>query len=149
METGTEADAVQRPCTEVCRSFRPPCSELVESHIPTSLIPPQLPSCPDRLSNSHSTHTPHNTRRSLPSHPMDSTAVDFRAFYPYTPNEVKHRKRTTNAQLKTLETVFNRDTKPNGPLRVELAAQLGMTARGVQVSRLWSPKFFMPLRLYP
>lgn len=58
---------------------------------------------------------------------------DFRAFYPYTPNEVKHRKRTTSAQLKILEGVFKRDTKPNAALRNELAAQLDMTARGVQV----------------
>ncbi|KAH0588970.1 Homeobox protein HD-10 [Termitomyces sp. J132] len=64
---------------------------------------------------------------------MDPSSVDFRAFYPYTPNEVKHRKRTTTTQLRTLEAIFKRDTKPNGPLRVELAAQLGMTARGVQV----------------
>jgi hypothetical protein len=68
-----------------------------------------------------------------PGPPMDPSAVDFRAFYPYTPNEVKHRKRTTSTQLKTLETIFKRDTKPNGPLRVELAAKLGMTPRGVQV----------------
>ena len=66
---------------------------------------------------------------------MDSTATDFKAFYPYTPNEVKHRKRTTNAQLKTLETIFKSNTKPNGPLRVELAARLGMTPRGVQASQ--------------
>lgn len=66
---------------------------------------------------------------------MDPSSVDFRAFYPYTPNEVKHRKRTTTTQLKTLEAVFKRDTKPNGPLRVELAGQLGMTPRGVQVCR--------------
>ncbi|KAJ7188086.1 hypothetical protein C8R46DRAFT_1053602, partial [Mycena filopes] len=64
-------------------------------------------------------------------HPMDPT--DYRAFYPYTPNEVKHRKRTTSAQLKVLEGVFKRDTKPNAALRTELAATLGMTARGVQV----------------
>jgi hypothetical protein len=64
---------------------------------------------------------------------MDPGAVDFRAFYPYTPNEVKHRKRTTPAQLKTLENIFRRDTKPNGPLRVELAANLNMSPRGVQV----------------
>ncbi|KAJ6587068.1 hypothetical protein DFH09DRAFT_1308131 [Mycena vulgaris] len=64
-------------------------------------------------------------------HGMDPT--DYRAFYPYTPNEVKHRKRTTSAQLKVLEGVFKRDTKPNAALRTELAAQLNMTARGVQV----------------
>ncbi|KAJ7446213.1 hypothetical protein B0H11DRAFT_2085587 [Mycena galericulata] len=62
---------------------------------------------------------------------MDPT--DYRAFYPYTPNEVKHRKRTTSAQLKVLEGIFKRDTKPNAALRTELAAQLNMTARGVQV----------------
>lgn len=59
--------------------------------------------------------------------------VDFRTFYPYTPNEVKHRKRTTSAQLKILENVFKRDTKPNAALRNELAMQLDMTPRGVQV----------------
>ena len=66
---------------------------------------------------------------------MDSTATDFKAFYPYTPNEVKHRKRTTNAQLKILESIFKRNTKPNASLRVDLAAQLGMTPRGVQASQ--------------
>ncbi|KAJ6499153.1 hypothetical protein C8R45DRAFT_981324 [Mycena sanguinolenta] len=64
-------------------------------------------------------------------HAMDPT--DYRAFYPYTPNEVKHRKRTTSAQLKVLEGIFKRDTKPNAALRTELASQLNMTARGVQV----------------
>ncbi|TFK44855.1 hypothetical protein BDQ12DRAFT_717998 [Crucibulum laeve] len=59
--------------------------------------------------------------------------VDFRAFYPYTPNEVKHRKRTTSSQLKILEDIFKRDTKPNAHLRNELAGQLAMTPRGVQV----------------
>ncbi|KAF4620674.1 hypothetical protein D9613_000810 [Agrocybe pediades] len=63
----------------------------------------------------------------------DSPAVDFRAFYPYTPNEVKHRKRTTTSQLKVLEAVFRKDTKPNASLRNELALELNMTARGVQV----------------
>lgn len=63
----------------------------------------------------------------------DPSAVDFRAFYPYTPNEVKHRKRTTTQQLKVLEAVFKRDTKPNAQLRQDLASELNMTARGVQV----------------
>ncbi|KAG6885682.1 hypothetical protein C0993_011167 [Termitomyces sp. T159_Od127] len=75
---------------------------------------------------------------------MDPSAVDFRAFYPYTPNEVKHRKRTTTTQLRTLEAIFKRDTKPNGPLRVQLASQLGMTARGVQVA---SPSLAFSLSL--
>ncbi|KAJ7076347.1 hypothetical protein B0H15DRAFT_1026611 [Mycena belliarum] len=69
----------------------------------------------------------------LPAMPPAVDPADYRAFYPYTPNEVKHRKRTTSAQLKVLEAVFKRDTKPNAALRTELAAQLAMTARGVQV----------------
>ncbi|KAF7333458.1 hypothetical protein MVEN_02361900 [Mycena venus] len=58
---------------------------------------------------------------------------DYHFFYPYTPNEVNLRRHTTGAQLKVLEGVFKRDTKPNAALRAELASQLNMTARGVQV----------------
>ncbi|KAI0743750.1 hypothetical protein C8Q80DRAFT_1122152 [Daedaleopsis nitida] len=64
---------------------------------------------------------------------MDPSQVDIRTFYPYTPNEVKHRKRTTRAQLKVLESVYKYDTKPNASLRKKLAAELDMTPRGVQV----------------
>ena len=80
--------------------------------------------------------------RPLIPNSSDPSAVDFRAFYPYTPNEVKHRKRTTTQQLKVLEAVFKRDTKPNAQLRQELASELNMTARGVQV-RLYP--FYFPL----
>lgn len=83
---------------------------------------------------------------------MDPASVDFRTFYPYIPNEVKHRKRTSRPQLKVLEDVFRRDTKPNAALRKKLANQLDMTARGVQVrlvlSCVWSkPCFEMDLFL--
>ncbi len=79
---------------------------------------------------------------------MDPSAVDFRAFYPYTPNEVKHRKRTTSDQLKILEGIFKRDTKPNAALRNELAARLDMTPRGVQVRLCFlSYIFFLILSL--
>ncbi|KAF5380621.1 hypothetical protein D9615_004545 [Tricholomella constricta] len=92
---------------------------------------PRFPS----YSSPHPTPTPHPP--AYPHHPhglsMDPSSVDFRAFYPYTPNEVKHRKRTSPSQLRVLESVFKRDTKPNGPLRVQLAAELGMNPRGVQV----------------
>ncbi|KAG7098719.1 hypothetical protein E1B28_000632 [Marasmius oreades] len=83
---------------------------------------------PDPSHRLHSQSYPIST-----SSNMDPAAVDFRAFYPYTPNEVKHRKRTTSAQLKILEGIFKHDTKPNAALRNELAVQLDMTARGVQV----------------
>jgi hypothetical protein len=64
---------------------------------------------------------------------MDPSLVDFREFYPYIPNEVKHRKRTTQAQLEILEETFSRDKKPNANLRTTLARELDMTPRGVQV----------------
>jgi hypothetical protein len=67
---------------------------------------------------------------------MDPT--DYRPFYLC--REVKQRKRTTSAQFKVLEGIFERDIKPNAALRTELAAQLNMTARGVQVR-------FFPLAL--
>ncbi|KAL4074227.1 hypothetical protein J3A83DRAFT_2701344 [Scleroderma citrinum] len=56
-----------------------------------------------------------------------------RTFFPYIPNEVKHRKRTSRAQLKVLEEVFRKDTKPNAALRKKLAAELDMGPRAVQV----------------
>ena len=67
---------------------------------------------------------------------VDPSTVDFRTFYPYDPQVVKHRKRTTRAQLKVLEDTFKKETKPNGALRKKLAAELDMTPRGVQVSCL-------------
>lgn len=57
----------------------------------------------------------------------------MRNFYPYQPNEVKHRKRTTRSQLKVLEDVYKSDTKPNAALRKKLATELQMKPRGVQV----------------
>ncbi|TDL25933.1 hypothetical protein BD410DRAFT_836636 [Rickenella mellea] len=61
---------------------------------------------------------------------VDPATVDFRTF-PYNPSEVKHRKRTTRPQQKVLEDTFRRETKPNAGLRKTLAAELGMTPRGV------------------
>lgn len=70
---------------------------------------------------------------------VDPTSVDFRTFFPYIPNEVKHRKRTSRHQLKVLEDVFRKDTKPNAVLRKKLAAELEMSPRAVQVRSL--PRF--------
>lgn len=69
---------------------------------------------------------------------MDPTQVDMRSFYPYVPNEVKHRKRTSREQLKVLENMFKQETKPSATARKALSAQLGMTPREVQVRRLRS-----------
>jgi hypothetical protein len=65
---------------------------------------------------------------------VDPSLADFREFYPYIPNEIKHRKRTTQAQLEILEQTFAHDKKPNGVMRANLARQLDMTPRGVQVN---------------
>jgi hypothetical protein len=74
----------------------------------------------------------------------DPSLVDFREFYPYIPNEIKHRKRTTQAQLEILEQTFAHDKKPNGVMRANLAKQLDMTPRGVQVSLLIFTPAFIP-----
>ena len=63
----------------------------------------------------------------------DPSSVDFRNFFPYVPNEVKHRKRTTRDQQKVLEGVFETKPKPDSTLRQKLAKELQMTPRGVQV----------------
>lgn len=64
---------------------------------------------------------------------LDPNAADFRNFFPYIPNEVKHRKRTSSDQAKVLEGVFDRNTKPDSSMRQRLAKELDMTPRGVQV----------------
>lgn len=66
----------------------------------------------------------------------DPSSVDFRNFFPYVPNEVKHRKRTTRDQQKVLEGVFETKPKPDSALRQKLAKELRMTPRGVQVRRI-------------
>lgn len=66
----------------------------------------------------------------------DPSSVDFRNFFPYVPNEVKHRKRTTRDQQKVLEGVFETKPKPDSALRQKLAKELQMTPRGVQVRHI-------------
>lgn len=85
---------------------------------------------------------------------VDPSTVDFRTFYPYVPNEVKHRKRTTRAQLRILEDTFRCNTKPPMPLRQRLADELVMTPRAVQASYLVPPLCNHPVtdlstRLFP
>ena len=61
-----------------------------------------------------------------------SASKDFKPTF-YNPFEVKHRRRTTKAQFRVLETAFQENNKPNASSRRLLAAQLGMTPRAVQV----------------
>ncbi|KAK8847347.1 hypothetical protein IAR55_005204 [Kwoniella newhampshirensis] len=51
----------------------------------------------------------------------------------YSNLEVKHRRRTTPEQLKVLEYWYDINPKPDNALREQLAQQLGMTKRNVQV----------------
>lgn len=57
---------------------------------------------------------------------------DFRTAF-YNPFEIKHRRRTSRAQLKILEKSFDENPKPNATVRRLLAQQLEMTPRGVQI----------------
>ncbi|CAO3667084.1 unnamed protein product [Rhizopus stolonifer] len=58
--------------------------------------------------------------------------LDFRPTF-YNPFEIKHRRRTSRAQLKILEESFSDNSKPNATVRRNLALQLDMTPRGVQI----------------
>ncbi|KAI8344719.1 Homeodomain-like protein [Chlamydoabsidia padenii] len=57
---------------------------------------------------------------------------DFRPTF-YNPFEIKHRRRTSRAQLKVLEKAFSENPKPNANVRRYLAQELDMTPRGVQI----------------
>lgn len=109
----------------------PPHSELYRAPHPSQQLdsPPKLKR--RTMSSGH-----HNRPRDSASHhpsAVDDPSVDFRNFFPYIPNEVKHRKRTSGSQAKVLEGVFDRNTKPDSGLRQRLARELDMTPRGVQV----------------
>ncbi|KAI8343363.1 homeobox domain-containing protein, partial [Chlamydoabsidia padenii] len=45
----------------------------------------------------------------------------------------KHRRRTSRAQFKLLESSFSENSKPSATMRRWLAQKLGMTPRSVQV----------------
>lgn len=65
-------------------------------------------------------------------YPQMDPNEDFRASF-YNPFEIKHRRRTSRAQLKVLERSFEENPKPNATVRRILAQQLDMTPRGVQI----------------
>lgn len=69
-------------------------------------------------------------------HPLANTTYrgesEFRPSF-YNPFEIKHRRRTSRAQLKVLEKSFLENAKPNASVRRSLAQELDMTPRGVQI----------------
>ena len=118
-------------------SAKPPTPPSFSSHTSHSLYPIHFPSpSPDHQMDPNVLPQPRYPSTCIPSlmpPGVDPTSVDFRTFFPYIPNEVKHRKRTSRHQLKVLEDVFRKDTKPNAVLRKKLAAELEMSPRAVQV----------------
>ncbi|SAM81650.1 uncharacterized protein UBRO_03270 [Ustilago bromivora] len=62
-----------------------------------------------------------------PAMPHDSR------FYPLNPFEIKHRRRTTKAQSRLLESTFREVPKPNATLRKQTSTQLDMPVRAVQI----------------
>ncbi|KAG0169488.1 hypothetical protein DFQ28_010121 [Apophysomyces sp. BC1034] len=83
------------------------------------------------------TVTPSNYYHSEESHYLLETFHqfphgDFRPTF-YNPFEIKHRRRTSRAQLKVLEKSFAENPKPNATVRRILAQKLDMTPRGVQI----------------
>ncbi len=73
---------------------------------------------------------------------VDPAKVDSNMIYNYVPNTIKLRKRTTAAQREVLEDVFVTDKKPNALRRKELAKELEISPREVQVC----PNIFCPLK---
>lgn len=76
--------------------------------------------------HSSSSHQHHHHQHQQP------VQKDFMPTF-YNPFETKHRRRTSRAQFKILETSFYENAKPNATMRRWLAHKLGMTPRSVQV----------------
>ena len=58
------------------------------------------------------------------------------SFFSYSPDVVKHRKRTSRAQRKVLEEAFRQNPKPSQYTRKFLIHQTGMDRRSLQVSTI-------------
>jgi len=75
-----------------------------------------------------------NTAQALtnPNYPNPNGSTMWAPTF-YDPFQVKHRRRTSKRQYSVLERSFNENPKPNAATRRDLAEQLKMTVRGVQV----------------
>lgn len=80
----------------------------------------------DNASSSH--QLPVETRPYLPQEDHVRPA-----FFSYSPDVVKHRKRTSRAQRKVLEDAFRQNPKPSQYTRKLLMHQTGMDRRSLQV----------------
>jgi hypothetical protein len=68
-------------------------------------------------------------------YPATSTINDMPrpAFFSYSPDVIKHRKRTSRSQRKLLEDAFKQNPKPSQYTRKLLIHQTGMDRRAIQV----------------
>lgn len=107
----------------------PKAHSQVQASMQNVLSPPPPNIAPANLPNN--TCFPKNIERMFETF-HQSPHGDFRPTF-YNPFEVKHRRRTTKAQYRMLEKVFQENCKPPAGLRRQLAARLGMTPRSVQV----------------
>ncbi|KAG8962628.1 hypothetical protein FRC03_003942 [Tulasnella sp. 419] len=68
----------------------------------------------------------------FPSYPDNHQILQYSTAY-FNPYEVKHRKRTSRAQLQVLEATFQQSHKPSSAVKKALSTQLDMPLRNVQV----------------
>ncbi|KAI9275386.1 homeobox domain-containing protein [Sporodiniella umbellata] len=70
--------------------------------------------------------------KSLENRKASGTAPNFTPNF-YNPHEVKHRRKTSREQAQILERSFHKNPKPSGRVRENLASDLAMSPRGVQI----------------
>ncbi|OAV94526.1 hypothetical protein PTTG_26982 [Puccinia triticina 1-1 BBBD Race 1] len=76
---------------------------------------------------------PHHPHQPHPHNPWNAPVDIVHPTTFYDPFQIKHRRRTTPAQLGILEAQFQANCKPDVALRKQLADRLDMTPREVQV----------------
>ncbi|CAO3645971.1 unnamed protein product [Cunninghamella blakesleeana] len=95
----------------------------------TMIIKPARWIAPAIIPNHHCNNGLINKENALVT---SSSEIDFKPTF-YNPNEIKHRKRISTVQCEILESEYEKNTKPNASKRYQLAHQLGMTPRTVQI----------------
>ncbi|ORZ13674.1 hypothetical protein BCR42DRAFT_453009 [Absidia repens] len=106
---------------------------------PTRWSPPVCQGQQSQPQNHHHHHHHNDTNNSYnekngTNNALSSTAIDtdFKPTF-YNPNEVKHRRRISTYQCSVLEEEYQTNTKPTAAKRYQLAEQLDMTPRTVQI----------------
>ncbi|CAO3623330.1 unnamed protein product [Cunninghamella echinulata] len=98
----------------------------------TMIIKPARWIAPSIVPNNHNNNSNNHHDNPIISSLNNNNSVDFKPTF-YNPNEIKHRRRISTEQYEILETEYEKNTKPNASKRYQLAHQLGMTPRTVQI----------------